>query len=149
MDETIGQPTGESQKLDRERAQQLETARRLLFENNFVPDNYEDVVNPRTGHLRQRDRAMMAFNNLMIFLPGTWGDGSPKPQESVPDQQFIKDFLAVADEAGIDMRHIDELNHGEVHGTYQRDNDSVFALYQYAYPAMEKLIKEKGYRVIW
>ena len=149
MDETTGQLPSTSPELDPKRAHELESAQRLLFEGDYIPEGCEDIVESRTGQLRPRDRAMMAFNNLTNFLPGTWGDGSPKTREDVQEQQFIKDFVVVAGEEGVDMKKVEELNHGEVHSTSQRDGDSVLDLYRYVYPAMERLIKEKGYKVIW
>jgi len=149
MDEAAGKPPVESPNLDPKIAQQLESARKLLFDEDFIPEGCEDMIRPKTGRLALRDRAMMAFNNLMIFLPGTWSDGSIKPQGDVQDQQFITDFAATASKHGLDMKHVEELNHGEKHSSAQFEEDSVFELYKYVYPAMEELIKEKGYRVIW
>jgi len=133
-------------------AEQLERAKKYLFDEDYVPEYLRDsdTFDSRTGKLKLRERAMLAFNNLTVLLPGTWGDGKPKDLKTLSNQQLLSDFMAAARELGVDMEKVEQLNHSEIHSRFQEDGkDSVLELYQYIYPVMEKLALEKGYEVYW
>lgn len=159
MDEVVTENSSSELQSDErlKKLEDLEEARLLLFDETYIPDDasrlHRYTHGPRAGQVDLRERAMARLNNLSNYLPGGGRYAETVRGEGTAfSEAFVRDFATVATELGIDLDRVEEMNVSDEHSAHVNtfsDTYGLLELYKYVFPAIEKLVKEKDYPVLY
>ncbi len=148
---------------------ELESARQELFDDGLPNDIKEwldktpqssfetmakhavqALIDPKTGNLFPRARAMRAFNNLTRYLPGGGGFREERPSPDWGNRSpadFWRDFEEFAPKANVDINEVEARSRAiNEEGVGSSDHSTeLLELFRYVFPVIENLVKEKDY----